>query len=143
MPRVVMTPIDLRTRAPRAPRAALGGVTFLPRSIDKVRASLAGGDLGPYAIEGFTVMMLDILEIALDDFRAEVERAQSDAEIERYVLGRSSEKRRARWEAFIAAREPRGGNRAEALVAYPWLHERPDLILALDVLAEDDARLFA
>lgn len=34
--------VDLRAGAPRSPYATLGGVQFLPRSIDKMRAEIAG-----------------------------------------------------------------------------------------------------
>jgi len=34
-------------------------------------------------------------------------------------------------------------SRNEALAAYSWLHTRPDLILAVDVLEEDDKQHFA
>jgi hypothetical protein len=39
-------------------------------------------------------------------------------------------------------RQPRNGDRVAALETYPWLGERPDLIVGLDVLAEDDIRHF-
>ena len=34
--------MDLRNGPPRSPYATLGGVQFLPRSIDKMRAEIAG-----------------------------------------------------------------------------------------------------
>jgi hypothetical protein len=61
----LMGPLDLRAAAPRAPRARLAGALFLPRSIDKVRATFPGGNLGDYAIEGFTEMMLEEFGITL------------------------------------------------------------------------------
>src|ERR1039458_3327751 len=39
-----MKPMTLSDKPPRKPRAELAGVVFLPRSIDKVRATLPGGD---------------------------------------------------------------------------------------------------
>jgi hypothetical protein len=43
----------------------------------------------------------------------------------------------------VSHRLPRGGDRAEAIGAYPWLADRAELPLALDVLEEDDRRAFA
>jgi hypothetical protein len=58
-----MEPLDLSKGRPRATRAELAGITFLPRSIDKFRAALPGGNLAGYTIEGFTTTMLEKLGI--------------------------------------------------------------------------------
>ncbi len=63
-----MEPLDLSQRHPRRTREELAGVVFLPRSIDKFRASLPGGNLSGYSIEGFTGRMLESLGIAPDAF---------------------------------------------------------------------------
>jgi hypothetical protein len=138
-----MEPLDLSVRAPRQPRAELGGIIFLPRSIDKLRASLPGGNLGLYTIDGFTTMLFAELGIELEAISAVVATATDDATVLAFVQRHTTAEAIQRWNTFISAREPRGGNRAEALEVYPWLHERPDLRLAVDVLAEDDRRLFA
>lgn len=137
-----MTPLDLTAGPPRAPRAELDGVIFLPRTIDKVRASLPGGRLGLYQIEGFSQMMLDMFGITLDALTAAVAGAASDGDAWSRLRAHVTPAKIAEWNAFVMAREPRGGNRAEALQAYPWLKERPDLILSLDVLEEDDRQIF-
>ena len=62
-----MDALDLRKAPPRRPRAELADVVFMPRSIDKIRATLPGGDLGAYTISGFTATMFDMLGIALED----------------------------------------------------------------------------
>ncbi len=138
-----MEALDLSLGPPRPPRAELAGVIFLPRSIDKVRATLPGGKLGFYQIAGFTQMMLDALGISLDSFTFAVKNATSDEDVAAFVRRSTMAQERTKWNAFIEAREPRGGNRSEAIVVYPWLAARPDLILALDVLAEDDKQIFA
>jgi hypothetical protein len=38
-----MDALDLTKAPPRAPRETLAGVVFLPRTIDKMRATLPGG----------------------------------------------------------------------------------------------------
>ncbi|MDQ6941186.1 MAG: DUF5069 domain-containing protein [Candidatus Eremiobacteraeota bacterium] len=138
-----MDPLDLTKAPPRAPREELAGVVFLPRTVDKVRATLPGGELGAYNIPGFSEMLLEALGIEPDAFRAAVADAASDEAVAAFVSASTSPKRVTEWNAMIAARLPRNGDRNAAHEAYPWLRERPDLILALDVLEEDDRQHFA
>ncbi len=128
-----MTPLDLTDQPPRPPRDELDGLIFLPRSIDKVRATLPGGNIGAYQIARLTQSMLDELGVTLDVFTLAVA-----AFLREHARPGSYD----RWNAFISTCEPRGGNRAEALTVFPWLGERPDLVLILDVLTEDDRRTF-
>jgi hypothetical protein len=88
-------------------------------------------------------MMLEGLGIELDAFRAAVADAANDDAVAAFVTASTSPDRIAAWNALVLARLPRNGDRDAALEAYPWLHERPDLVLAVDVLEEDDRRHFA
>jgi hypothetical protein len=137
-----MTPLDLRAAPPRAPRAAAGGIIFLPRSIDKARASLPGGNLGEYTIEGITQWMLEKLGLEVSAFVAAVAAARNDDDVVGFVYERTTKATIDEWNAFVLQRQSRGGNRAEALLAHPWLHARPDLTLSVDVLEEDDRQSF-
>ncbi len=138
-----MDPLDLTKAPPRAPREELAGVVFLPRTIDKVRATLPGGELGAYNIPGFSEMLLEALGIELDAFRAAVADAANDQAVGAFVSASTSPDLVTEWNAMILARLPRNGDRNAAHEAYPWLRERPDLVLALDVLEEDDRQHFA
>jgi hypothetical protein len=138
-----MGPLDLRAVPPRAPREELAGALFLPRSIDKVRATLPGGDLGEYKIEGFTEMMLDEFGIPLSDFTACVRDAGSDEDVAAFVAARAKPGSLEAWNASLRERRPARGDRALAEQRYPWLASRPDLILALDVIHEDDRLAFS
>jgi hypothetical protein len=138
-----MDVMNLSTKPPRSPRAELVGVVFLPRSIDKVRATLPGGDPGPYNIPGFTQIMLEKLGISVEAFTAAVAGAASDHEVGVYVRANTTQVKIDEWNGWVSAREPRGGDRVAALEIYPWLGERPDLIVGLDILEEDDKRYFA
>jgi len=131
-------PLDLRKAPPRPPHAELSGLVFLPRSIDKLRASLPGGHLGEYTLPGHTERMLGMLGTTVARAAEIVRNATSDEEVASHLLYDVPADVVASWNADIAKREPRNGDRAAAIVAYPWLAERPDLILSLDVLAEDD-----
>ena len=139
-----MEPLDLSKQPPRAPRAELDGIIFLPRSIDKARAYLPGGNRNDYNVPGVTGRMLESFGISHDDFIATVGSAASEADVVAFVRAAASQTTIDEWNAFIEAREPRGNrDLPEVLQTYPWLSELPDLRLVLDVLAEDDRRFFA
>jgi hypothetical protein len=137
-----MTPLDLRTAPPRPPRAEAGGLIFLPRSIDKARAALPGGNLGDYTIDGLSQWMLDTLGVERASFVSAVAAARSDEDVVAFLQEHATRTEFERWNAYVLRREPRNGNRAEALQAYPWLHAHPELTLVLDVLEEDDRQSF-
>jgi hypothetical protein len=138
-----MTPLDLSLRPPQVPRAELEGIVFLPRSIDKIRARLPGGTPGGYNVTGLTTTMFDQLGIPVSTVTEVIAGAPSEAEVGTFVRESTTQAKIDAWNAFIAQREPLGGDRAEAAKVYPWLDERPDLRLVLDVLVEDDRRGFA
>ena len=55
---------------------------FMPRTIDKIRATFPGGHLGPYLIvPGLSGMLLDAIGIELPQLRRTVMLAKSDVEI--------------------------------------------------------------
>ncbi len=138
-----MEPLDLTQAPPRPPRAELAGIIFLPRSIDKLRASLPGGKLGEYTIAGFTETMLNMFGIELADVMEAVRTSETDADVAAFVTSHVHGDGIARWHAYALARKPRGGNREEALAAYPFLAGRDDIGISLDVLAEDDRHHFS
>lgn len=45
-----MEALDLSVRPPRSPYAQMQGIYMVPRTIDKMRAQLPGGKLGPYSL---------------------------------------------------------------------------------------------
>jgi Domain of unknown function (DUF5069) len=77
-----MTSLDLRIRPPRSPREQLDGLVFMPRTIDKIRATLPGGHLGPYHITpGMSQMLLTIVGVELPALRDAVFRANTDDDV--------------------------------------------------------------
>ncbi|MBV8689631.1 MAG: DUF5069 domain-containing protein, partial [Candidatus Eremiobacteraeota bacterium] len=64
-----MEPLDLSKAPPRSPKLQLDGLVMLPRTIDKLRASLPGGNLGPYRIQGFSQRMLDAIGVTEGQLR--------------------------------------------------------------------------
>src|SRR5665213_2359651 len=129
-----MEPLDLSKGHPRAARAELAGVTFLPRSIDKFRAALPGGSLSGYSLDGFTGRMLEALGISADAFQAAVAAAHGDDDIASYVREHAVAGGAEEWNSFVLNRELYGGNRAEAIADNPWLAEHPEIRMSLDLL---------
>jgi hypothetical protein len=139
-----MEPLDLTKQPPRSPRAELDGILFLPRSIDKARAYLDGGNRNGYNVPGITGGMLERFGISNDDFVAAVGTASNDADVAAFVRRHANQTTLDEWNAFIKVREPRGNrDLPEVLESYPWLIEYPDMRLVLDILAEDDRRIYA
>jgi len=139
-----MEPLDLSKQPPRSPRAELDGIIFLPRSIDKARAYLDGGNRNGYNVPGVTGGMLERFGITNDDFIAAVGTAANDVDVVAFVRRHTSQTTIDEWNAWVKDREPRGNrNLPEVLENYPWLKEQPQMKLVLDILAEDDRRLFA
>jgi hypothetical protein len=129
-----MEPLDLSKARPRATRAELAGITFLPRSIDKFRAALPGGNLAGYTIEGFTTRMLENLGITPAALQAVVAAAASDEDVARYVREHAVAGGADAWNEYARNRELYLGNRAEAIAENPWLAEHPEIKYSLDFL---------
>ena len=61
-----MTPLDLSVSPPRSPYDELDGLVFMPRTIDKLRSMLPGGNPGEYFINGVQARLKDIHELFMD-----------------------------------------------------------------------------
>jgi hypothetical protein len=129
-----MKPLDLSEGHPRSTRAELSGIVFLPRSIDKFRASLAGGNLDGYTIEGFTGRMLETLGITPEALRSVVAEAKTDEDVASYVREHSVAGGAEAWNTYVLNREVYLGDRAEAVAENPWLADHPEIKLSLDFL---------
>lgn len=140
-----MEPLDLRTHPPRPPKDRIDGVTFLPRTIDKARASLPGGNLGEYRVgpHGFSPMMFDMLGVSEAAFIQAVAEAPSEAAFLLWWREHANAERYAEWNARIERFEPGDGDRKLANQRYPWYEGHADYATQLDLLEEDDRRLFA
>lgn len=90
--------MDLSKEFPRGPREKLGGMIWLPRMIDKARASLAG-TLGEYRYNCvMDARLLKFLNMGEDAFLDLVKASRDDAEI----LSRLKSGPSARSDAAIA-----------------------------------------
>jgi hypothetical protein len=129
-----MEPLDLSQQHPRRTRDELAGVVFLPRSIDKFRASLPGGNLSGYTVEGFTGRMLENLGIKPDAFLDAVAAAKTDEDVASYVRAHAVAGGAEAWNTYALNRELYLGNRTEAIEENPWLAEHPEIKFSLDFL---------
>lgn len=81
---------DLTSGAPRSPYDEVGGVVFLPRSIDKMRAHLAG-TAGEYVVKtGYSTGLFELYGVTPDDFEAIVRDNPTDDGVLQALTARRS-----------------------------------------------------
>lgn len=142
-----MTPLDLRSRPPRPVRATMLGFYFLPRTIDKLRSELPGGNPGNYINEsdGFSAYVVRRLGLDMDELRTAVAAAPDEAAVEVWLAARvdpgKAPELNAKLETFVVERmSPE--NQTLVRRRHPVMASRPDLSKILDVLDADDAHAF-
>ncbi|TAM75410.1 DUF5069 domain-containing protein [bacterium] len=139
---VVVGPLDLTTQPPRPPREELDGLAFLPRTIDKLRATLPGGDLGAYKIPGFTGKMCELLAFEFDALRRVVEEAAEDADVVHWLREHADTSKYAAYNALVLGSVVTDENRARMLQLHPIAAQDPQLRFVVDVIAADDRITF-
>jgi hypothetical protein len=143
-----MTPLDLRTHRPRPVREMLLGFYLLPRTIDKLRAELPGGDLGAYMNHdtGFSAYVVRRLGLDMNDFRAAVAAAPDEAAVTAWLAERidleGAPALNAKLETFVVERMS-AQDQVEVRERHPVMAQRPELSSILDVLDADDEFTYA
>lgn len=143
-----MTPLDLRRHAPRSPRDTILGFYFLPRTIDKLRAELPGGDLGSYLNHdtGFSAYVIKRLGLDMNEFRRAVAEAEDEAAVIDWLAARvniaNAPALNAKLETFVVERMS-DENQALIRDRHPVMADRPELSKILDILDADDRNTFA
>lgn len=137
-----MQPLDLSIAPPRSAKATIDGIVFLPRTIDKLRAMLPGGNVGEYRMEGFSDMMLERFGITSETLTAAVAKAATDDEIATIVRRDAKPGSIEEWNDFATNRKLYNGDRDEAVADHPWLAAQPEIVLTLDFVDADDRRGF-
>jgi hypothetical protein len=139
-----MEPLDLTKHPPRSPRERLGGLVMLARTIDKLRATLPGGNPGAYYIPGFSSRLLTELRIEEPALRDAVARASNDDDVVQWVRRHSDPSRYDEINAGFENRRIRDRiNDADFLPKYPFAKDLPPDMPLLEMLDRDDARLFS
>lgn len=140
-----MEPLDLRIAPPRGPREKLAGIVYTARLVDKLRASLPGGDLNGYlSVTGFARLWAHYTKIDPSELRDTVAAAASERDVERWIEARlpgvDVDRVNARMERYDTMRMP-DEDREQFEHFYPaGLRERHTVLF--DLLEADDARLY-
>ncbi len=140
-----MDALDLTRRPPRSPRAPLADLdlVMLARTVDKLRATLPGGNLGSYQITGFSSRLLEKLGIVEALLRGTIARANSDVEIATWIRAHSDP---ATYPDINAAFEKmtigERLNDPEFVARYPVVKRLSSRASRLDMLAADDEESF-
>jgi len=139
-----MEPLDLSNRPPRGPRETLLGLTFMPRTIDKLRAEMPGGDMGPYINPtwGISAFMCRRIGVDMDELRAAVAAANDEAEVEAWLRERvdpaAVEEANRKLESLTIERlSPE--DQAMVRNYHPILTSRPELVRFYDIFEADEA----
>ncbi len=142
-----MSPLDLRKQPPRGPRETLLGFYLLPRTVDKLRAELPGGNLGAYLNHdtGFSAYVVRRLGLNMNEFREAVAEAADEAAVVEWLAARadapSAPSLNAKLETFVVERMS-PGDQSLVRERHPVMRVRPDLTKILDVLEADDKDAF-
>jgi hypothetical protein len=138
-----MTPLDLRKQPPRGPRETLLGFYLLPRTVDKLRAELPGGDLGEFLNHdaGFSAYVVRRLGLDMNEFREAVAGASDDAAVVEWLATRvdaaAAPALNAKLETFVVERMS-PDDQVLVRQRHPVMQVRPDLSKILDILEADD-----
>jgi carboxymethylenebutenolidase len=120
------------------------GFYFLPRTVDKLRAELPGGNLGDYLNHdaGFSAYVVRRLGLDMNEFRDAVASAPDDAAVIAWLAPRLdaafAPTLNAKLETFVVERMS-PDDQALMRRRHPVMASRPDLTKLLDVLEADDA----
>ena len=140
-----MEPLDLTKRPPRSPRLLLGDLDLLmiARTVDKLRATLPGGNLGDYRVDGFSGRLLEVLGIDREALRDVVARAKDESEVAAWIAENSDP---SSYEAInVSFEEMKVRDRlgdAEWMARYPIATAVSPDMCRLDFLIFDDQEAF-
>jgi lipopolysaccharide biosynthesis regulator YciM len=121
----------------------LDGLAMMPRTIDKLRASLPGGNMGDYRIDGFSRRMLEMLGITEEQLRDAIASAKSDEDVSEWLREHADTSKYEEFTQYISKRSIDDVKDKEAFMKrYPILERRPDIYYLADMLEADDAEAF-
>ena|SRR5579863_2784496 len=142
----IMNALDLTLNPPRSPRELLPGLELYmaARTVDKLRATLPGGNIGEYQITGFSSSLLNALGIAESSLRKAIAQAQSDTEVAAWIRDHSDPNRYPEINEKLEGRTVGERlNDAEFMRRYPSAANLPPETSRFDHLIADDAETFS
>lgn len=136
--------MDLTKQAPRSPYDTVGGITFLPRTIDKMRAHIAG-TVGEYrANTGFSTQLFDLFGVSADEFEQIVRENDTDEGVLAALQARKSLSQQEidAWNerAMTWPHDEAGRQRHQMLLEQAGHGHRTDITTMFDRLDLDDGR---
>jgi len=143
-----MEPLDLSVRPPRSCYEELDGLMFMPRTIDKLRALLPGGNPGGYIINtkilGMSGYLLQRLGITEEALSAAVASAKDETEVAAWVrVNTDASQYSAINKTLRRIRPKHAGDEAFFRQMYAEvLAADPQLEYTLDIIEADDRRMF-
>lgn len=137
--------MDLTKQAPRSPYDALGGLRFLPRTIDKMRAHVDGTAGEYYARTGFSTRLFDLLGIDADGFEAVVRANDTDEGVLAALLAHKhpTDEAVAAYNHVVETwpeGNPEAQDRHRAMIEKAGFGHRTDIVTMADRLDLDDGR---
>jgi hypothetical protein len=142
-----MTPLDLTITRPRGVRDTMLGYYFLPRTIDKLRAELPGGNMGPFVNHdtGFSAFVVRRMGLDMNELREAVAKAPDEDAVVAWIAARvdpgGAEAINAKLETFVYDRMS-DGDKALVRQRHPVMAKRPELTKLIDIIDADDEELF-
>jgi hypothetical protein len=124
------------------------GFYVLPRTIDKLRAELPGGDPGAYINEerGFSAYVVRRIGLDMNELRQAVAEAPDEAALVEWLAARvdasAAPAINAKLETFVVERMS-ADDQLLVRSRHPVMATRPDLSKVLDILDADDREAFA
>ena len=122
------------------------GFYFLPRTIDKLRAELPGGDPGAYVNEerGFSAYLVKRLGLDMNEFRRAVADSPDESALSQWLAARidpaAAQSLNAKFETFVVERMS-SDDQNMVRRRHPVMAGRPELSKILDILEADDANV--
>ena len=143
-----MEALDLRTKPPRSPYEELDGLMLMPRTIDKLRAQLPGGDPGEYyisgPIKGISTYLLERIGIGEAELLEAVRDAASEDDVAAWLRERTDPSQYPAINETLRRIKPKHAEN-EAWLRSDYaatLAEHPDLEFMADILVADDKRRY-
>lgn len=135
---------DLTKRAPRSPRVRLGGYVFLPRMLDKGRATIAGTNGDFHYACPLDQHVLEFTGIDAEQLKEQLALGKGDGEILEWITTNSTTKPKpweiAQWSSYMENRSP-GDVETQAWLTGEFAKlskTREDLYSVCDYLDLDD-----
>lgn len=139
-----MGPLDLTKHPPRPPHDELDGLPMLPRTIDKLRAQLPGGNVGQYRIPGFSERVLKTLNVTEDDLRDAVAKANSDEDVAQWLRAHADTSKYTELAHRLRTRKLGDiEDREDFAQRYPITRGLPPETPLFEIISRDDAEMFS